>query len=270
MSDSQRRILELLAKGTLRVLHDHPLYAIGHLDPRKIEVLQMLAEFADKPKFQRLAEEYGWNQSIAASYVPTVPIPSGDTLVQAQRLWKEKKDADPISAIFLGDVSGSMRGSRLAGVKEALIEGSKFISPTHKIGVMFFSDTVSQVLDLKQFDIVHHSSLKAAVEDVQAGGGTAMYDGIAVALWRLVEEKKANPQVKPMLFVLTDGRTQNGLSFAETKRVIRGVRIPIYTIGYEADVKELKRLSGLVEAVSINANEGQIAYKIAELLNAQM
>jgi Ca-activated chloride channel homolog len=46
--------------------------------------------------------------------------------------------------------------------------------------------------------------------------------------------------------------------------------VPIYTIGYEADFDELRRVSGLVEAATINASEGEIRYKIGSLLNAQM
>ncbi len=86
----------------------------------------------------------------------------------------------------------------------------------------------------------------------------------------LLKAKEADPKVKPMLFVLTDGQTQSGLKFGDMRAVIEGVRVPVYTIGYEADLKELKRLSSLVEAASINAGEGQIEYKIGALLNAQM
>jgi len=52
--------------------------------------------------------------------------------------------------------------------------------------------------------------------------------------------------------------------------VVEGAGIPVYTIGYAQKLSELKRLSTLVEAASLNANEGDVAYKIGNLLNAQM
>ncbi len=61
-----------------------------------------------------------------------------------------------------------------------------------------------------------------------------------------------------------------GLRYTDMAATIRGLQIPIYTIGYEARVANLKLLSGLVEAVSMNASEGQIQYKLGSLLNAQM
>ena len=39
---------------------------------------------------------------------------------------------------------------------------------------------------------------------------------------------------------------------------------------FEADVKELGRLSSLVEAASLNASEADLRYKIGALLNSQM
>ena len=52
--------------------------------------------------------------------------------------------------------------------------------------------------------------------------------------------------------------------------MIAGLRVPIYTIGFDADVKELGRLSSLVEAASLNASEADLRYKIGAMLNSQM
>ena len=97
-----------------------------------------------------------------------------------------------------------------------------------------------------------------------------MYDGVAVALSMLAEEQKKRPEIKPMLFVLTDGATNRGLSFDNLKGVVEGLDIPVYTIGYEADLAELKRLSALVEAASLTADQEDIAYKLSVLFNAEM
>lgn len=249
--------------------HDNPLYAVGNLPPEKKEALEAFAKFSEQPRYRDLGTQYGFNPPMKAEKFH--PLPNGGTLVQAQQLWKTKKDAGrPVAAVFLCDVSGSMVGPRLEGVREALIQGADFISPDNSIGLVVFSDRVRTLLPIRKFNINQKASFIAAAEDLTAGGNTAMYDGIAVALSLLAKAKEADPSIKPVLFVLTDGETNNGLYFDDMEAIIKGLRVPIYTIGYEADFDELKRVSGLVEAATINAGEGEIRYKIGSLLNAQM
>ena len=253
------------------VVHDHPLYAVGKLSPERMETLELLAAFAERPEYRKLALEYGWNRPLAINFKPSVPMPSGNTLVEAQKLWKEKKDAGrPIAAVFLSDISGSMAGARLKGLKEALVAGSDFISPENSIGLVLFDHRVRVVLPIRKFGINQRASFVAGVEDMTPSGGTAMYDGVAVALSLLLEEKRKNPDVRPILFVLSDGETNRGIGFDTMGPVITGIGFPVYTIGYEAKIEELRRLSSLVEAASLNASEGNVQYKIGSLLNSQM
>ncbi len=251
------------------LLHDNPLYAVGDPGQDKMAVLELFARHLEGPRYRDLASEYGFNPSL--THQPAFGLPSGETLIEAQRLWKEKKDAGrPIAAVFLSDTSGSMSGSRLSQLKKALLQGSSFIAPSNSIGLVEFSNEVSVLLPIKPFALIHKSAFHAAVKSMEANGGTAMYDGIAVALKMLVEEKARRPEVKPLLFVLTDGQTNEGLSFGAIETVIEGLRIPVYTIGFEADIQELTRLSGLVEAASLKSDEEDIRYKIGALLNSQM
>lgn len=251
------------------VLHNNPLYAVGNGSAEKTEVLEKLAAFAENSQFQKLASDYGFNPSL--SYTPFFEAPSGQVLVRAQQTWKEKKDVGkPIVAVFLCDVSGSMDGSRISDVKKSLLEGSEFIASQNSIGLTLFSDQVNVSLPIGKFSLLQKASFHAAVQDMTAGGGTAMYDGITIALSQLVEEKEKNPNAKYMLFVLTDGETKNGMSFKEIRPALGGLRIPIYTIGYEANLSVLQEISAIVEAASLNAKEGEIQYKIGALLNAQM
>lgn len=126
------------------------------------------------------------------------------------------------------------------------------------------------VLPIKPFGLLHRSAFHAAVQAMDADGKTAMYDGIAVALKMLLEEKQRDPEVRPMLFVLTDGETNQGLDFGELSATVEGLQIPVYTIGFEADIAQLGRVSALVEAANLNAGEADLRYKIGSLLNAQM
>ncbi len=250
--------------------HDNPLYAMGDIGGEQREALERLAEYALRVPAQQKAEEYGFNQ--LSDYRPPFDFADGDVLLKAQRLWKEKKDSGfPIIAVFLGDVSGSMRGLRIKMLKEALVEGSNFISANNYIGLAAFERSVVKILPVEIFDSKHKAMFAAAVQDLQATGtATAMYDGIVVALQMLVEAKRKIPDGRPILFVLTDGETNSGLRFPNVRQVCEGLRVPIYTISYGESIAELKKVSSLNEAASLKADETDIRYQIGALLNAEM
>jgi Ca-activated chloride channel homolog len=251
------------------IVHDNPLYAVGNLSNAKREVLEQFGQFLSSSTWTQKATEFGFNQG--PQHTNSYSLPQGPMLIQAQKLWKEKKDSGrPVVAVFLCDVSGSMRGERLAGVKAALRDGSDFIDQENSIGLVAFSNEVSKLLPIQKFNFNHKSTFHAAVDSLSAGGNTAMYDGVAVALDMLVNARAANPDAKPLLFVLSDGETNRGLALQDVKSAVSGLQIPVYTIGYEANLNELGRLSSLVEAATIDADAGEIRYKIGALLNAQM
>ncbi len=249
--------------------HSNPLYAVGQPTAETQEVLDALAQMAEGDTFAALAKDKGFDPPFGDA--STHALPPGRLMVEAQQIWQDKKHAGrPIAAVFICDVSGSMDGSRIKGVRDALMQGADFIDPEHSIGVVSFADDVRVLLPIKPFDLNQKASFLAAAQSLSVGGQTAMYDGIAVALDMLAEEIKNRPEVKPMLFVLSDGETNQGLRFDNFKRVVEAIGVPVYTIGYEADLDELRRLSSLVEAASMSADQDDIAYKIGTLLNAEM
>jgi Ca-activated chloride channel family protein len=84
----------------------------------------------------------------------------------------------------------------------------------------------------------------------------------------LAEEREQDPDGKYLLVVLTDGETNEGLRFGDVDEVIAGLRIPVFTVGFEADLDELGKLASLVEAATINAGEGDVEFKLTSLFNA--
>ena len=246
--------------------HDNPLYQLDAAPPEEQEVLAAFASFASRQEFQDKATEFGFDPP---DYDSDVALPSGDTLIKAQRLWKDKKDAGrPVYAVFVTDTSGSMVGSRIAAVKQALASAREFINPEASIGMVEFDDRARKVLDIAAFDLNHQASFAAAVEDMDPGGGTAMYDGIILGLSMLAEQRALDPGGKYTLVVLTDGETTSGVGFDEVDGVIAAAGIPVFTVGFEANLEELDRLASLVEAASIDASEGDVEFRMASLFNA--
>jgi Ca-activated chloride channel family protein len=248
------------------VRHDNPLYAIDGATQEQRDVLELFATHAESQEFRDKAADFGFDPP---AYQSSVSIPSGDTLIEAQQLWKDKKDGGrPVYAVFVTDVSGSMDGSRIAAVQTALESAREFISPDASVGMVEFRDITRKRLEVAEFDLNQQAQFAAAAQDMIPMGGTAMYDGIVVGLSMLVQERAVDPSGKYLLVVLTDGETRDGLSFDDVAAVVAGVRIPVFTVGFEADIDELGRLASLVEAANIDASEGNVEFKLASLFNA--
>ncbi len=261
-TDSLQSGFEFIPFG---VRHDNPLYAVGDLAPAETETLQRFAEFAEQ-NFADVAREYGFDPP---DYTASIDTPAGSTLIGAQAIWKDKKDGGrPVSTVFVVDVSGSMEGTRIQALRLAMLSAREFIKPETRVGIVEFNDIAALRLPIGEFDLNQQGRDTAIDEDLSPGGGTAMYDGIVLGLSMLDAEVTADPEVKPLLVVLTDGATTEGLEFDRVDNTIAGLRIPVYTVGFEADLDELGRLSSLVEAANINADEDDVEFKIAALFNA--
>jgi Ca-activated chloride channel family protein len=262
-AESLRSGFEFIPFG---IRHDNPLYAFDAAPAGEREVLELFAQHLATDELQRKAVDFGFDPP---DYVSDVALPSGATLIEAQRLWKEKKDAGrPVYAVFVADTSGSMAGSRISAVQRALSSAREFINPEASIGLVEFSDSTRKILDIAPFDLNQQASFQAAVEDMDPVNGTAMYDGIVLGLKMLVDQRAIDPNGKYMLVVLTDGETNEGLDFGSVDEVIAGARIPVFTVGFEADLEELGRLASLVEAASFNASESDVEFQLVSLFNA--
>lgn len=251
------------------VRHDSPLYAVGNVTQEKADIIKKFAEFVEQDKYQSLAEKKGFNA--LNDYQPEMDAIESSLLPSAQKLWKEKKDGNkPVTAVFVADVSGSMDGEPLNRLKESLLTGQKYLGRDNSIGFVSYSDSVTINLPIGKYDTNQQSMFVGAINSLQSGGGTATFDGIVVALKMLQDEMALNPDVKPLIFVLSDGETNKGHSLDDIRGLIEAYKIPVYTIGYNADIKALESISSINEAASINADTDDVVYKIGQLLNVQM
>jgi Ca-activated chloride channel family protein len=125
-------------------------------------------------------------------------------------------------------------------------------------------------MQIGKFENNQRSYFSSAVKTMRAGGSTAMFDAIVVAEKILMDAKARNPYTKLMLFVLTDGESNRGYGFVDIKQITRSLKIPVYTIGYNANIDVLKELSNINEAATMNADSDNVIYRIESLFGAQM
>ena len=249
--------------------HDSPLYSVGNLSNEKKEILNKFIEFYKQDKYQELAVKDGFNA--LEDYKCEIENLDGNTILQAQKLWKENKNVDkPIVSVFVADVSGSMEGEPLNELKKSVLNGSRYIGEENSIGLVTYSNDVNINLPIEKFDLNQRSLFTGAVQDMDASGGTATFDAIAVAVQMLLDEKEKNPDAKLMLFVLSDGETNIGHSLDDLREILESVKIPVHTIGYNANIEALENISRINEATSINADSDDVIYKLGSLFNAEM
>jgi Ca-activated chloride channel homolog len=251
--------------------HDSPMYAIGELSAEKKNILNKFVEFSQQEKYQTRATQYGFNG--LDQYQPNLTAVSGDVIIQAQKIYDDgRKVGKPICAVFVADVSGSMDGEPLNKLKRSLIDGQYYIGENNLIGLISYSSDVHIDLPIAKFDLMQRSLFAGAVTDLQPGGNTATFNAIAIAFKMLLDQKAighdADPNLKPKIFLLSDGETNRGHSLDEINGILDVFGVPVYTIGYNADIPELQKISKRTEGACINADNEDVAYKIRKLFNS--
>lgn len=249
--------------------HSNPLYSVGTLSAEQNEALSLFLDYAMSSESQELASEYGFNKKQDFKY-NTTPI-SGNDIIGAQSLWKQEKDSGtPTIALFIADVSGSMNGLPITRLKDSLLEASKNIKSDNYIGLISYSDDITVNLPIAQFDLEQRSYFAGAVDRLTAGGNTATYDAVMVGIDMINKMKEQIPDANTMIFVLSDGMDNRGLTYNDSEDIVSAYGIPIYTIGYNEEIDSLKDLSAINEAVYINADTDDVVYELSALFNAQM
>ncbi len=249
--------------------HDNPLVACKSASADEEAILELFAQYCDENGTD-LANQDGFNSK--DDYICELPEVSGETLVAAQDLYKRNKDnGQAVMAVFVADTSGSMSGAPLQELQESLINSMRYINDGNYVGLVSYADDVTINVPIAEFDLNQQSYFKGAVENLRAAGQTATNDGIIVAASMLEEALDDVPNAKPMIFLLSDGEANaDTISFANMQSVISGLRIPVYTIGYNADIAALQKISSINEAASIDATTDDVTYQLKNLFNANM
>ena len=251
--------------------HDGPIYAVGDLTAEQREAVSLFVDYCMSDDMQKLAKKYGFNQY--EDYTSQIPDFDGATIMEAQNLWKENKDSgSSITAVFVADTSGSMDGEPINQLKESLINAGQYIESDNSIGLVSFNTDVFIDLPIAPFDLNQRSYFNGAVENLVCLGGTATYNGITVGTNMLVEAKKANPNTKLVLFLLSDGEKNQGYDLSDVDDILKEYQIPVYSIAYGdgANMDELNAVSSVNEATVIDADSDDVIYKLKNLFNAQM
>ncbi|HEX6800653.1 MAG TPA: VWA domain-containing protein [Ktedonobacterales bacterium] len=141
----------------------------------------------------------------------------------------------PLNLSLVLDHSGSMKGAKLAAVKEAVKLVIKNMDPRDIVSVVIFDDNVRVIVPAQPAS--DKMALGAAVDAIKDGGGTAMSLGMSVGLTEL--RKNATPGSVNRMILLTDGVTYGDADRCRRIADDAGAAgIGIYPLGIGADWDE--------------------------------
>lgn len=253
------------------IRHDHPVYTFDYCTDEEKQAAALFTDYCLSDENQKLATEKGFNRH--DDYEAQDPGLDGTGYLTAQKVWKQNKSGGkPIIAVFVADVSGSMAGEPLNSLKTSLVSGASYIGSEHYVGLVSYANDVTIHLPIEQFDATQKAYFTGEVKNLAEGGSTATYDAVLVALDMLAKKAEEVPDAKLMMFVLSDGEQNEGYSLSRITPIVSGMQVPIYTISYNYydENGELKQLSDINEAASLNATSDDISNQLRNLFNASI
>ncbi len=132
----------------------------------------------------------------------TLQLPSPDVVAAVQNVWALTKRKTNV--ILVVDTSGSMNGEKLENAQTALKTFlAQIPSGQERVGMVEFNSGIANIIELDTLD-ANRPALTQAVNDLQAGGNTALLDAVRTAYARL--QRQADPERINAIVAMTDGK----------------------------------------------------------------
>ncbi|MFK8182536.1 MAG: VWA domain-containing protein [Phormidesmis sp.] len=250
-----------------------PLVTFDWTTPAEKTALQRFADFATSEEMQQLAAQQGYERTDYLQKGDFPPLPSGEVLQAAQAFWKQRKDGGrTVYMEMVIDTSGSMNDhNRLTAVQTALRSASRHINPGNQVGLVTFSDRPTIRIPLAPYTELEQKRLFTAIEQLQADGGTALYDGLAVGLAELMEKQALDPEGQFYLLLLTDGKRNRGLHLKKLESVIKESGVRVYPIAYgDVNQSQLEAIAALRETPVYQGTPEKVELLLKDLFQTNL
>lgn len=145
------------------------------------------------------------------------------------------------------DTSGSMRGQPLRQAKKAIEAFLKDIRSEDQVGMLSFNSRVERVFPVTG----SYNRQRSRIQNLRAGGSTALYDAIASGFDNLRPLQGAR-----IILYLTDGQdNQSHFTINDIRSMTKSENIFVYGIGLgNVEVNKLQNLSSATEGYFSMAN----------------
>ena len=197
----------------------------------------------------------------------------------------------PSSSRYLLDISGSMQGSRIDSLKEAMrmlasdesnsSQRYARFQKREEVGIITFSDQTSptrlfQMGSTPEQNARTRAEITHMVDSIEAGGGTAIFSSLQQALVDLSHERRFNREQRYYTVVLmTDGANNRGLSPSQFRRWyedegdrVSGIRVFPILFG-EGNPKELTSIAEMTGGRLFDSKTKSLAAVFKEIRGYQ-
>jgi Mg-chelatase subunit ChlD len=144
------------------------------------------------------------------------------------------------------DVSGSMTGSKIALVKEAVMFVIDEMQPGDRLSIVSFNHGAQRLTPLTCMDVAGKDTARQSTLRLTAGGGTSIAAGLDCGI-QVMEQRRQRNTVGAV-FLLTDG--QDSTSPAQVQELVKRARAAqcgVYAFGFGQD-HDTTTLSAIAEA----------------------
>ncbi len=151
----------------------------------------------------------------------------------------QRSASEDLSVSLVMDISGSMQGAPLAAAKESAVNFVNSLPDSAQISVVSFGNT-AQVVQPATGD---NQAVISAIQALEAGGETALYDGITTAVGN---QSASSRQV---VVLLSDGGdTASQGTIASAQSALNGSSSRFYAVALQTDESSSATLSELAGA----------------------
>ena len=235
-----------------------------------------------------VAAEVAFDAKLYPSTLIELPFPARLAVIDAVLQAFDDQIRRPADSSFVLDISGSMRGDRLAQMKTALL-GLTGVDSTlsgrfarlrerEKISLLAFDDSVRPAqnftLQAKQREQAEQA-IRDYVNALQAGGDTAVFSAAQSAYQAALARRKLDAGRFYSVVLLTDGESNQGLSgsdfatwYGALPEADKGLRIYAIQFG-EARAEQLEALASLTGGRVFNATRTPLAQVFKEIRGYQ-
>ena len=218
-----------------------------------------------------------------------LPFPSSLDVINSLLLAYLNDIRQPSHPVFVLDLSGSMEGGRLNGLKQALTNLTGLDTTVtgqfarfrarEQITIVTFS---SAVQDKRTFTIndpdprgPDMTALRDYVNGLRAGGGTAIYDALEEAYITAGAAKAQDPNRFYSIVLMTDGENNSGRSgntfLRDYQQLAAGTRaIKTFTVLFgEANPQELQRIASVSGGTVFDSRTAPLSQVFKEIRGYQ-
>jgi Ca-activated chloride channel homolog len=235
---------------------DYPLLLIN---PDKREQYQKLVDYLREPEMQRAIMEQTFRRPVNPQ-VPVsdrfpkqvlleLPFPNDVQVLDQLVYGYLDQQRRPAHTVYVLDKSGSMDGDRIRDLRAALLgltgldtsltgQFSRFRS-REIITMLPFSSAVEEATSFVIDDPAGQSSdmgaIRTYVDNLEAGGGTAIYAALLQAYAAVAEAYPGDPQRYYSIVLMSDGENNDGDSYDDFVRLHRSFppelqNVPVFTV----------------------------------------